>query len=123
MGGGQTYLIADEEYVPIKSLVLRVADAMGKEVKIIIPFYPFLIAAHIYEKLCRPLGITSHVSAPHGLLSAGPCVGRKDICVTGTTSQIRMRLITSLSQQDIRTWLPSSPVKCHRAKLALCMWL
>ena len=58
-GEGQAYLIADEEYYEIEELVVRVANAMGVNVKI--PHYPILpliIAGHVCEKICRPLGIT-----------------------------------------------------------------
>jgi len=58
-GQGETYIIADKEYVPIKDLVQRVANAMDKEVKIThLPFYPLLAAAHVCEKVCKPFGIT-----------------------------------------------------------------
>jgi nucleoside-diphosphate-sugar epimerase len=58
-GDGQTYLIADEEYVPIEDLVKRIGIALGVDVKI--PHYPILpliIAGHIFEKVCKPFKIT-----------------------------------------------------------------
>lgn len=58
-GRGETYIIADEEYVPIEELVKRVAKAMDKEVRIIhLPFLPLIAAAHVCEKVCQPFGIT-----------------------------------------------------------------
>ncbi len=58
-GKGGVYLIADEEYVPIKTLVEKVAAAMQAKVKIPhFPFTPMLIIGHIVEKLCKPFGIT-----------------------------------------------------------------
>lgn len=58
-GRGETYIIADEEYVPIKELVEQVAKAMGRAVRILhFPFLPLLVAAHACEKLCKPFGIT-----------------------------------------------------------------
>jgi len=59
VGDGQTYLIADKEYVEIEDLVQRVAKAMGKSVKT--PHYPFLplsIAGHVMEIVCKPFRIT-----------------------------------------------------------------
>jgi len=57
-GNGQTYIIADEEYVAIKDLVQRVAKALNKPVKIVhLPFTPLLVAAHLCEKLCKPFKI------------------------------------------------------------------
>ncbi|MDT8420522.1 MAG: NAD(P)-dependent oxidoreductase [Desulfuromonadales bacterium] len=58
-GKGGTYIIGDEEYVPIKDLVVRVAKAMDVPVKV--PHYPILplvIAGHLCEKICKPFGIT-----------------------------------------------------------------
>jgi 2-alkyl-3-oxoalkanoate reductase len=57
-GLGQAYLIADEEYVSIKTLVRKTAQALGVEVKI--PHYPILplvVAGHVCEKLCKPFKI------------------------------------------------------------------
>jgi len=58
-GNGQTYLIADEEYVSIEDLVRRIGGALGVDVKI--PHYPILpliVAGHIFEKACKPFKIT-----------------------------------------------------------------
>ncbi len=57
-GVGETYLIADEEYVEIEDLVRRVARAMGTEVKIPhFPVLPVVALGHVVEKLCKPFGI------------------------------------------------------------------
>ena len=57
-GQGETYIIADEEYVPIEQLVLRIAKAMEEKVKLTrLPFWPLYIAAHACEKICKPFGI------------------------------------------------------------------
>lgn len=57
-GNGQTYLIADEEYFPIKELVNRVGKAMNINVNIkFYPIMPLVITGHIVEKICKPFGI------------------------------------------------------------------
>jgi nucleoside-diphosphate-sugar epimerase len=58
-GRGETYIIADEEYVKIKDLVRRVGQAMGVDVKIQhFPILPLIVAGHVCEKVCKPFGIT-----------------------------------------------------------------
>lgn len=58
-GNGREYLIADEEYYPIKEIVKKVGEALNAPLKIkYYPVMPVVIAGHIVEKLCRPLGIT-----------------------------------------------------------------
>jgi len=58
-GAGETYLIADEEYVGIEDLVRRVGKALGVQVNIPhFPVMPLVIAGHICEKICRPFHIT-----------------------------------------------------------------
>jgi 2-alkyl-3-oxoalkanoate reductase len=58
-GLGEAYLIADEEYVAIEDLVLRVASAMDRSVRMVrLPNLPVIIAGHVMETLCRPLRIT-----------------------------------------------------------------
>ena len=58
-GKGETYIIADEEYLSIKELVWKVGQAMDIEVKIKhFPILPLIIAGHICEKSCKPFGIT-----------------------------------------------------------------
>jgi nucleoside-diphosphate-sugar epimerase len=57
-GNGQTYIIADAEYFPIKELVKRVGKALNKDVVIkYYPITPLVIAGHIVEKICKPFGI------------------------------------------------------------------
>jgi nucleoside-diphosphate-sugar epimerase len=58
-GDGQAYLIADEEYLEIRDLVKKVGQAMGIDVKInYYPIIPLVIAGHIFEKVCKPFGLT-----------------------------------------------------------------
>lgn len=57
-GNGETYIIADEEYYPIKELVKRIGKAMGIDVKIkYYPLTPLIIVGHICEKICKPFKI------------------------------------------------------------------
>ncbi|MER3445416.1 MAG: oxidoreductase [Candidatus Dadabacteria bacterium] len=57
-GNGREYLIADEEYFPIKEIVKKVGEALNVPVKINhYPVMPIVIAGHIVEKVCKPLGI------------------------------------------------------------------
>lgn len=58
-GDGQAYLVADEHYVEIETLVRKVGEALGVAVRI--PHYPILplmIAGHVCETICKPFGIT-----------------------------------------------------------------
>ena len=58
VGAGETYLIADDEYLSIEELVKRTAKALGTEVRT--PHYPLgplIVAGHVCEKLCKPFGI------------------------------------------------------------------
>ncbi len=58
-GDGQTYLIADEEYVSIENLVQRVGKALNVDVKIPhYPIWPLIIAGHVFEKAYKPFKIT-----------------------------------------------------------------
>ena len=58
-GNGESYLIADEEYVSIKDLVQRIGRALDVDVKIKhYPIWPVIIAGHVCEKVCTPLRIT-----------------------------------------------------------------
>ncbi|KJS32212.1 MAG: hypothetical protein VR64_08965 [Desulfatitalea sp. BRH_c12] len=58
-GNGEAFIIADEHYYPISELVTRTGRALGKPVKIIyMPITPLVVAGHICEKTCKPLGIT-----------------------------------------------------------------
>ncbi len=57
-GDGETYLIADEEYVSIENLVQRIAKALKVDVKIPhFPILPLIIAGHVFEKVCKPFKI------------------------------------------------------------------
>lgn len=57
-GDGQTYLIADEEYITIEDLVHRVGKALNVNVKTPhFPILPLIIAGHVFEKVCKPFGI------------------------------------------------------------------
>lgn len=58
VGAGEAYVIGDEEYFPIEDLVVRVGRAIGVDVRV--PHYPILpliVAGHMCEKICKPLGI------------------------------------------------------------------
>jgi 2-alkyl-3-oxoalkanoate reductase len=58
-GNGEAYLIADERYVRIEDLVKAVAVALGVDVGIRhFPVWPLVAAGHVFEKICKPLGIT-----------------------------------------------------------------
>ncbi|MDW7772681.1 MAG: NAD-dependent epimerase/dehydratase family protein [Desulfobulbaceae bacterium] len=58
-GAGEAYLIADEEYVEIETLVRKTAKALGVKVKIPhFPVMPLVVAGHICEKICKPFKIT-----------------------------------------------------------------
>jgi nucleoside-diphosphate-sugar epimerase len=58
-GDGETYLIADEEYIEIGELVKKVGAALGVDVRIPhYPLFPLSAVGHICEKLCKPLRIT-----------------------------------------------------------------
>ena len=58
VGAGEVYIIADEEYFPIRELVARVGKALDVEVSIpSLPILPLVVAGHVCEKLCKPLGI------------------------------------------------------------------
>lgn len=58
-GEGQTYLIADEEYITIEELVTKIGNALDIKVNIQhFPILPLIVAGHIFEKVCKPLRIT-----------------------------------------------------------------
>jgi nucleoside-diphosphate-sugar epimerase len=57
-GQAEAYLIADEQYVEIERLVKMIGEAIAVSVRT--PHYPVLplvVAGHVCEKICRPLGI------------------------------------------------------------------
>jgi len=57
-GVGESYLIADEEYVDIKTLVREVGKVLKIEVKIpCFPLFPLIIAGHLFEKTFTPFGL------------------------------------------------------------------
>ena len=58
-GRGETYIIADKEYLEIKDLVKRTGKAMNIDVKVRhFPIFPLIIAGHVCEKVCKPFGIS-----------------------------------------------------------------
>ena len=58
-GDGEAYLIADEEFVQIETLVRKVGQALGVNVQIPhFPILPLMIAGHLCEKVCKPFKIT-----------------------------------------------------------------
>ncbi len=57
-GDGETYLIADEEYLSIEELVLAIAQVLDVDVKIPhYPIWPVVVAGHMVEKVCKPFRI------------------------------------------------------------------
>jgi nucleoside-diphosphate-sugar epimerase len=57
-GKNGTYIIGDEQYLPIKELVKKTGEAMGIKIKVFhFPLFPLIAAGHICEKLCKPFGI------------------------------------------------------------------
>lgn len=53
---GRAYLIGDEEFVTIKDLVLRIAKAMGVEVRIVhVPFWPVYAVSALCELVYKAL--------------------------------------------------------------------
>lgn len=58
-GNGEAYLIADEEFLTIKDLVIRTGHAIGVDLKVIhFPLFPLIVAGHICEKACKPFGVS-----------------------------------------------------------------
>ncbi len=58
-GGGEAFLIADEDYCEIEELVKRVGKALGITVRIPhYPVMPLVVAGHIFETVCKPFRIT-----------------------------------------------------------------
>ena len=57
-GDGEAYLIADDQYVEIETLVNKVAKALGVAVRIPhYPVMPLVVAGHICERICKPFHI------------------------------------------------------------------
>jgi len=58
-GVGEAYLIADEHYLEIETLVRKTAMALDVDVKIPhFPIAPVIVVGHICEKVCKPFKIT-----------------------------------------------------------------
>ncbi|WP_339134633.1 MAG: NAD(P)-dependent oxidoreductase [Candidatus Electrothrix sp. GW3-4] len=58
-GVGEAYLIADEEYITIETLVRKTGTALGVDVKIPhYPIIPLVVAGHVCEKVCKPFKVT-----------------------------------------------------------------
>ena len=54
-GKGQTYLIADEKFYPIKEIVLMIKEIMGAPLKIIhFPFWTIYVLSSIVELIYKP---------------------------------------------------------------------
>lgn len=61
-GVGEAYLIADEEYLEIKEIVKKTAEALGVKVKIPhFPILPIVWVGHICEKICKPFKISPFI--------------------------------------------------------------
>lgn len=57
-GDGEAYLIADEEYVEIETLVREIAQVLNVDLKVPhFPVMPLVVIGHILEKVCKPFGI------------------------------------------------------------------
>ena len=58
VGAGSTYLIADEDYWSIEEIVRAVGRSIDVSVRIPhFPVLPVVAAGHVFETVCRPLGI------------------------------------------------------------------
>jgi len=58
IGVGESYLIADENYVEIEELVFEVGKSLNIDVKIPhFPIFPLILAGHFFEKTFSPLGL------------------------------------------------------------------
>jgi 2-alkyl-3-oxoalkanoate reductase len=59
VGDGRAYLIADEEYWPIETIVTKVGEALQTPLAIKhYPVMPLVIAGHVFETICKPFKIT-----------------------------------------------------------------
>jgi len=57
-GAGEAYLIGDQEYWPIRTLVEKAGQALGVQVSIpTFPLWPLIVAGHLCEQACKPFGI------------------------------------------------------------------
>lgn len=58
VGAGEAYIIADEEYMPIRTLVEKVGAALEVKVSIpTLPIAPLIVAGNLCEKVCKPFGV------------------------------------------------------------------
>lgn len=58
-GDGQAYLIADDSFIEIEKLVIKIAEALEVKVKTPqYPMWPLILAGHIFEKACKPFKIS-----------------------------------------------------------------
>jgi nucleoside-diphosphate-sugar epimerase len=58
-GAGEAFIIGDEHYLSIEDLVRRVGKALNVKVFVPhLPMPPLIVAGHVCEKACKPLGIT-----------------------------------------------------------------
>jgi nucleoside-diphosphate-sugar epimerase len=56
---GRAYLIADEDYHSIETIVRKVATALEVAVRIPhLPVLPLVVVGHVVEKACKPFGLT-----------------------------------------------------------------
>jgi nucleoside-diphosphate-sugar epimerase len=58
VGDSEAYLIGDDDYVEIETLVHKVAEALGQPVRIPhFPLLPVIVAGHLCEAVCKPFGV------------------------------------------------------------------
>jgi nucleoside-diphosphate-sugar epimerase len=58
-GDGRAYLIADDEYLDLNTLVRKVAEALDVRCRIQhFPAWPLVIAGVACERICKPFGVT-----------------------------------------------------------------
>jgi len=58
-GDGEAYLIADDQYIGIEQLVMKISDALNMPVKIPhMPITPLILSGYACDKICKPLKIT-----------------------------------------------------------------
>ncbi len=85
-GVGEAYLIADEEYVTIETLVRKTGTALGVDVDVPhYPIMPLVIAGHICEKVCKPFKITPPIFRAGWIGSAriGPLISARQNGILG----------------------------------------
>jgi nucleoside-diphosphate-sugar epimerase len=62
IGAGEAYIIADEDYITIRTLVEKVGTALDVKVSIpTLPVTPLVVAGHLCEKVCKPFGISAPI--------------------------------------------------------------